>query len=121
MKYIIMFLFLVKKNNLSALKFLFFLVKKYFVERIHNMMTDFICKMPEKIKDLKRRNEESKNLEEMGQHGAGNLSFHSDLQASIFSGNLSSYAANQSQARLAMIANHDFEEFLNLVIKKKPI
>jgi len=72
-------------------------------------MTDFICKMPEKIKDLKRRNEDSKHLEEMGQ------SFQNDYQSNIFASNLSNYSTNQSQNRLTMVANHDFEEFLNLV------
>jgi hypothetical protein len=77
-------------------------------------MTDFICKMPEKIKDLKRRNEESKHFEEIGQ---SNLTFQNDYQSNILASNLSNYSIqNQTQNRLAMVANHDFEEFLNLVI-----
>ena len=32
--------------------------EKFFVERVHNLMSEFIYRMPEKIKDLKLRNEE---------------------------------------------------------------
>lgn len=86
--------------------------EKYFVERIHNLLTDFICKMPEKIKDLKRKSEEFKSLEEVAQQS--NLSFQTDLhQTSLFASNLSAY--NQPQSRIPPVSNHDFEELLNLV------
>ena len=34
-----------------------FYKEKYFVERVHNLITDFIYKMPEKIKDMRNKNE----------------------------------------------------------------
>ena len=39
-------------------------MQKYFVERIHNLVTDFIYKMPEKIKELRNRNQEVSRLVE---------------------------------------------------------
>jgi hypothetical protein len=99
------------------------------------MITDFIYKMPEKIKDLRNRNEEVSRLIDdsyanqttagvdggLGssgrnpyfQHGSGNL------QGSLYHHSI--YGANQQTLNSAKAAanpaneNHDFEDFLNLV------
>lgn len=72
--------------------------------------------MPEKIKDLKHKNEEYKGLEEFNQ---SNLSFQNEYQSAYHPAatTFSSFhtVTNQSQNRFATVANHDFEEFLNLV------
>ena len=69
--------------------------EKYFVERVHNLLTDFIYRLPEKIIDLKIRNEEVFKF-------ADDSSFQSD---SFF-----------QQSRLANVqVCRDFEDLLNLL------
>ena len=52
-----------------------FILKKFFVERIHNLLTDFIYKMPEKIKEIRIKNEESFKYadESFNQTNTGNI------------------------------------------------
>ena len=89
------------------------------------MITDFIYKMPERIKDLRNRNEEVSRLIDDSfanqtaavgsnpfyQHGGnlqGSLYHHTSFGVQQLHG-----AANKA-ANLAN-ENHDFEDFLNLV------
>ena len=68
--------------------------------------------MPEKIKELKHKNEEYKGLEDFNQ---SNLTFQNEYQSFAANTFSSFHTVNQTQNRLAPVANHDFEEFLNLV------
>jgi hypothetical protein len=99
--------------------------KKYFVVRVHSMITDFIYKMPEKIKDLRNRNEEVSRLIDDSYAnqtavGASNPYFQhgGNLQGSLYHHN--SFGAQQMLSaanKAANLANenHGFEDFLNLV------
>lgn len=88
------------------------------MERVHNLITDFIYKIPEKIKDMRNRNEEIIRLVE-DSYNQGGLSFSgapgSNLNTSSFyySNQASLYHRPQNQENVAN--NHDFEDFLNLV------
>jgi hypothetical protein len=96
-------------------------MQKYFVERIHNLMTEFIYRMPEKIKDLKLRNEEYFNRAD--EHVSQTV----DMSAYFYNtmGSYSSYQHNYIhhtqhhnpiQNRITPLTSyHDFEDFLNLV------
>lgn len=90
--------------------------EKYFIERIHNLMTEFIYRMPEKIKDLKLRSEEyfPTRSDDLNQSSS---SFHGDYKNSNLL-NMSSYNSyhHPVQNRLTKVENyHDFEDFLNLL------
>lgn len=88
--------------------------EKYFVERVHNLATEFIYRMPEKIKDLKMRNEEFfSRCDDVNQ---SIQSYHGDMIGSNLL--MNSYTAyhQQTQNRVSKIESyHDFEDFLSLV------
>lgn len=101
--------------NSAVIKHERFHNEKYFVERVHNLMSEFIYRMPEKIKDLKLRNEEYFSRgEEIS------VAFHGDyknnlLHMNAYSAyhNINTYSAQNPMAKLE--SYHDFEDFLNLL------
>lgn len=87
-----------------------FYKEKYFVERVHNLITDFIYKMPEKIKDMRNKNEELVKLNE---------DIYSQTSTNYINSYLQGYNQQinlrvQSNASHE-ITNHEFEDFLNLI------
>lgn len=95
--------------NTSLIKHDRFHAEKYFVERVHNLMTEFIYRMPEKIKDLKLRSEK------VMQTGGGQMSkasFGQDFESSMASGYGQSVNEQQVQNRLIKVESYkDFEDF----------
>jgi hypothetical protein len=74
---------------------------------MHNLITDFIYRMPDKIKDMRNRNEDLQRLVEDS---------YSSQNPNLSSFYYSTYG-NQSMYRQPAVANenHDFEDFLNMV------
>ena len=91
-----------KKNIFSYLKKL--ILKKYVLERVHNMITDFIFRMPEKIKDMRNRNEDLQRLVEDS---------YSNQSQSFYYNALTTQPINRQPA--VANENHDFEDFLNMI------
>jgi nuclear pore complex protein Nup205 len=83
--------------------------EKYFVERIHNLITDFIYKMPEKIKDMRNKNEELVADEVYNQASSNYI--NSYLQSCNSQQTINPRIHNTNHE----ITNHEFEDFLNLI------
>ncbi len=93
--------------------------EKYFVERMHNLLTEFIYRMPEKIKDLKLRGEEYFGGGEAsmmgGAYGGRDVK---EANLMMMGGYAQQGGYHPVQNRLAKVESfRDFEDFLNLVSK----
>lgn len=87
------------------MKHLFF--QKYFVERLHNLIVDFICKMTNKIKDLRNKNEEFIKLTTRDE----TLSMGGSIAHHYYS----QFATTPQFSQAAINYSHGFEDLLNLV------
>jgi len=94
-----------------------FHLEKYFVVRIHNLLTEFIYRMPEKIKDLKLRGEEfCVSDSQMMNSAYGGRDVKDNLM--MMGGYAQQAGYHAIQNRMAKVESfRDFEDFMNLVIK----
>ena len=113
-------------QNEGHLLIFFSFLKRYFVERIHNLLTDFVYKMPDKIKELRNQTDES--IKMAGQDDIGANYHQLSYGYGHFQANQALYNRQQSQllynryppnclTSMAAAKNlcHVFEDFLNLV------
>jgi hypothetical protein len=85
--------------------------EKFFVERVHNLITDFIYKLPEKIKDMRNKNEEVVKYAEESYTSQPSTGYISNPYLQAYQQSMHRPPANVAHE----ITNHDFEDFLNLV------
>ncbi|RNA32500.1 nuclear pore complex protein Nup205-like [Brachionus plicatilis] len=79
--------------------------EKFVLVRVHNMVTDFIYRMPEKIKDMRNRNEDLQRLVED--------SYSNQSQSSFYYNAYSTQSINRQPA--VAHDSHDFEDFLEMI------